>query len=83
MSIKYFTGYDDDVVNRPLWIMLPQMIGYVKCFGSNKTISFKVSDKKNCQKSTPKYREELAVSLVKNLIVILFMVIVINTSRQK
>ena len=41
--------------------MLPQMIGYVKCFDSNKTMSFKVSDKKNCQKCTPKYGEELAV----------------------
>ena len=26
--------------------MLPQMIGYAKCIDSNKTMSFKVSDKK-------------------------------------
>ena len=50
-SIKYFTGYDDDDdddddVIRPLCIKLPQMIGYVKCFDSNKTMSFKVTDKK-------------------------------------
>ena len=25
----------------PIYIMLPQMIGYVKCFDSNKTMSFK------------------------------------------
>ena len=31
---------------RPLCAKLPQMIGYVKCFDSNKTISFKVNDKK-------------------------------------
>ena len=30
----------------PLCIDLPQMIGYVKCFDSNKTMSFKVIDKK-------------------------------------
>ena len=29
---------------------LPQMIGYIKCFHSNKTISFKVSDKKLLKK---------------------------------
>ena len=46
-SIKYFIGYndddddDDDDVIRPVCIKLPQMIGYVKCFDSNKTMSFK------------------------------------------
>ena len=44
-SIKYFTGYNDDDIIRPLWIKLPQMIGHVKCFDSNKTMSFKVTDK--------------------------------------
>ena len=46
-SIKYFIEYnDDDYVFRPLCIKLLQMIGYVKCFDSNKTMSFKVTDKK-------------------------------------
>ena len=41
-SIKYFIGYnDDDDIIRPLYIKVPQMIGYVKCFDSNKTMSFK------------------------------------------
>ena len=31
-------------------IMLPQMIGYVRCFDSNRTISFKISDKKQLKK---------------------------------
>ena len=44
-SIKYFIGYNDDVT-RPLCIKLPQMIGYVKCFDSNKTMSFKATDNK-------------------------------------
>ena len=43
-SHKYFIGYNDDDAIRPLCIKLPQMIGYVKCFDSNKTMSFKVSD---------------------------------------
>ena len=31
-SLKYFTGYNDDNVIRPLCIKVPQMIGYVKNF---------------------------------------------------
>ena len=45
-SLKYFIGYNDGDVIRPLCILLPQMIGYVKHFDSNKTMSFKVSDNK-------------------------------------
>ena len=43
-SLKYFIGYNNDDVIRPLYTKLPQMIGYVKCFDSNKTMSFKASD---------------------------------------
>ena len=45
-SPKYFIGFNDDDVIRPLCIILPQMIGYVKHFDSNKTMSFKFSDNK-------------------------------------
>ena len=37
-SLKYFIGYNDDDVIRPLCINLPQMIGSVKHFDSNKTM---------------------------------------------
>ena len=43
-SLKYFIGYNDGDVIRPLCILLPQMVGYVKHFDSNKTMSFKISD---------------------------------------
>ena len=49
-SSKYFIGYNDGDVIRPLCIILPQMIGYVKLFDSNKTMSFKVSDSKLLKK---------------------------------
>ena len=49
-SLKYFIGYNDGDLNRPLYIILPQMIGYVKHFDSNKTMSFKVSDNKLLKK---------------------------------
>ena len=50
-SLKYFIGYneDDDVI-RPLCTNLLQMIGYVKHFDSNKTMSFKVNDNKLLKK---------------------------------
>ena len=43
---KYFIGYlhDDDVI-RPLCIILPQMIGYIKYFDNGgKNMSFKIED---------------------------------------
>ena len=49
-SLKYFIGYNDGDVIRPLRIILLQMIGYVKHFDSNKTMSFKVSDNKLLKK---------------------------------
>ena len=51
-SLKYFIGYNDDNVIRPLCIKLPQMIGYTKHFDSNKTMSFKVSDNKLLKRYT-------------------------------
>ena len=45
-SFKYFIGHNDDDIIKPLCIKLSQMIGYVKCFDSNKTMSFKATDKK-------------------------------------
>ena len=48
---SYIKKNDGDVI-RPLCIILPQMIGYVKHFDSNKTMSFKVSDNKLLKKYT-------------------------------
>ena len=45
-SLKCFIGYNDDGVIRPLYIKLPEMIGYVKHFDSNQTMFFKVVDNK-------------------------------------
>ena len=52
INFKYFIGYSDNDDIRPLCIKLPQMIGYVKHFESNKTISFKVIDNKLLKKYT-------------------------------
>ena len=49
-SLKYCIGYNDDDVIRPVCIKLPEMIGYVKHFDSNKTMSFKASDNKLLRK---------------------------------
>ena len=59
-SLKYFIGYNDDDVIRPLCTKLPQMIGYVKCFDSNKAMSFKVSDNKLVKKYN-KIWEKIAI----------------------
>ena len=44
-SLKYFIAYNDVDVIRPLCIKLLQMIGYVRSFESNMTMSFKISEK--------------------------------------
>ena len=49
-SLKCFIGYNDGDVIRQLCIILPQMIGYVKHFDGNKTMSFTVSDNKLLKK---------------------------------
>ena len=49
-SFKYFIGYNDNYVIRPLCIKLLQMTGYVKKFKSNTTMSFKISDKQLLRK---------------------------------
>ena len=48
-SFTYFLGYNDDVI-RPLCIKLPQMMGYVKHFDSNKTMSFNINDNRLLKK---------------------------------
>ena len=60
-SLKHFIGYNDaDDVIRPLCINLPQMIGYVKHFDSNETMSFNVTDNK-LLKSTTKYGKKVVI----------------------
>ena len=49
-SFKYFIGYNDDDAIKLLCIKLPQMIGYVKKFEGNTTMSFKISDKQLLKK---------------------------------
>ena len=44
-SFKYFIGYNDNDVVRPLCIRLPQMSGYAREFDENATMSFKVNNK--------------------------------------
>ena len=51
-NLKYFLGYNDNNVIRLLCIKLPKMIGYVRCFDNNKTMSFKVTDNNILEKYT-------------------------------
>ena len=44
-SFKYFIGYNDNDVIRPLCVKLPQVTDYAKKFEFNSTMSFKISDK--------------------------------------
>ena len=49
-SFKYFIAHSDNDVIRPLFIKLPQMIGYVRKCEGNTTMSFKINDSKLLKK---------------------------------
>ena len=49
-SFKYFIEYNYDDAIKPLYIKLPQMIGYVRKFEGNTAMSFKVNDSKLLKK---------------------------------
>ena len=44
-SLKYFIGFNDNDIIRPLCIRLPQMTGYARKFDENATMSFIVKNK--------------------------------------
>ena len=44
-GFKYFIGYKEGEIVKPLCIILPQMTGYIKCFESGgKNMSFLIKD---------------------------------------
>ena len=51
-SFKYFIGYYDNDVIRPLCIRLPQMTGYARKFDENATMSLIVKNKQIFKKYT-------------------------------
>ena len=44
-SFKYFIGYNDNDIIRPLCVRLPQMTGYARKVDENATMSFMANDK--------------------------------------
>ena len=69
---KYITGYNDNV-SRPLHILLPKMIGYIKDFDDDKkTMSFVVDDAELLIKYTEiwnKIRDLINKNLIANLFI--------------
>ena len=51
-SFKYFIGYSDNDIIRPLCIRLPQITGYSRKFDENATMPFIVKDKQILKKYT-------------------------------
>ena len=43
-ALKYFIGYNDNDVIRPLCVRLPQMTDYAKKFNKSETMSFRVNN---------------------------------------
>ena len=51
-SVKYFIGYNDNDIIRPLCIRLPQMTGYARKFDENATLSFIVKNRQLLKSDT-------------------------------
>ena len=46
-GLKYFIGYQEDEIVKPLCVILPQVSGYIKCFeNGGKSMSFFTKDEK-------------------------------------
>ena len=54
-GFKYFNGYQEDEIVKPLCIILPQMSGYIKYFeNGSKNMCFLIEDdevRKKCEKN--------------------------------
>ena len=64
-SFKYFIGYNDNDVIRPLCVRLPQMTGYARKFDENATMSFRANNKqllKNYNKIWEKVEKLLKIN---------------------
>ena len=76
-SLKYFIGYNNNDIIRPLCIRLLKMIGYTRKFDENATMSFRVNDKqllKNYDKIWEKTKKLLNIDFESKL----FMAMMIN-----
>ena len=61
---KYFIGYNDNDIIKPLCVRLPQMTGYVRKLDENATMSFMANDKqllKNYNKIWEKVEKLLTI----------------------
>ena len=78
-SFKYFIGYNDNDVIRPLYLELSQMTGYINKFEKNKTtMSLMVKDKQlleNYKKIWKKIERLMSIDFEAKLL----MVMMINT----
>ena len=64
-SFKYFIGYNNDDVIRPLYIKLPQMIGYGRSCKSKMAMSFKVNDDKLLKKYNQIWKKVKSILKIK------------------
>ena len=59
-GFKCFVEYSDDNKTKPLCIMLPKMIGYVKHFGETKYMSFLIEDEELLKEYKNKVRDKIS-----------------------
>ena len=60
--LKYFIGYNNSDISRPLCIRLPQMTGYTRKLDENATMSFIVKDRQLLKNYTKIWKKNLRVN---------------------
>ena len=58
-SFKYFIGYNDNSVIRPLYLFISQTTGYINKFEKNKIMSLMVKDKQLWENYNKKWRKKI------------------------
>ena len=70
-SFKYFIGYNDNDVIRPLCVRLPQMTGYARKFDENATMPLRANNKqllKNCYEIWKKVEKLMRIGFESKLV---------------
>ena len=61
-GFKYFIGFQEDEIVKPLWIILPQMNGYIKYFGNGERICLYQSKMIKYGKNTKTFGMKLKIN---------------------
>ena len=73
-GFKYFNRYKEGKIVKPLWIILPQMSGYIKCFENGAKTCLSWLKMMMCWINTMKFRTRLKIHQINDFTECLFVI---------